>query len=163
MPQLLIQSVIDTQTVTVQPETRIEDAEELLRVSRASDVYIVNENEALVGVVPDYDFLKYHALHLCRKRMITTIMSPVSTMLSVQDSFEKALRVLCENIHARVPVVDRMKLVGTINRLGLISILQQKESLNESSSESDPELKHPPLAGPKYLKTGEFGRKHLND
>ncbi|QDT35359.1 CBS domain-containing protein [Thalassoglobus polymorphus] len=163
MPQLFIQSVIDTHMVTVLPETKIEEAENLLLQSKVSDVYIVNEQNALVGVVPDYDFLKYHSLRLCPKKVITTIMSPVSKTLSLQDSFEKAFNVLCENIHPRVPVVDQTRLIGTISRLGLISLLLESEFVSENASATDPNQPHPPLAGPKYLKTGGIGGRHIND
>ncbi len=163
MPQLFIKSVIDTHMVTVLPETKIGEAENLLLDSRVSEVYIVNEQNALVGVVPDYDFLKYHSLRLCPKKVITTIMSPVSKILSLQDSFEKALNIVCENIHPRVPVVDRTQLIGTISRLELITLLLQSEYTCENSSATDPNQPHPPLAGPKYLKTGEIGGRPIND
>lgn len=162
MPRSLVQSFMSSVPLSLSPETRIEEAEKLLWESQVSDVYIVDVEEYLIGVVPDYDFLKRRSLDLCGRGTLSTIMSPVSTALSVDDSIEKAISLLCQNIHSNVPVVDQQKLVGVVDRScvvrGLCNLRQEAEMDRCIFEEK---LNHGAISAPKFLQTGDFGRRKL--
>ena len=131
--------------VTVQPETTLADAEQVLIRSNASDLYVVDAHERLLGVVPDYELLKRRLIGGDSQRPVSSLMSPVTVSLTPGASLECGARLLREHIHASVPIVDRGRLIGQLCRANLLRILaeiaaaQEHESIEQSDSMTDPE------------------------
>lgn len=159
MPRSLVRNFMSSLTISLSPETRIDDAENLLWESQLSDVYVVNTEGSLIGVVPDYDFLKWRSINLCGTGRLSAIMSPVSIALSIDDPIEKAVSLLCKNIHSRVPVVDQKKLVGAVDRRCIARGLNNLQPhIDPSCRFLEGNLNHGAIAAPKFLQTGNFSR-----
>ncbi len=140
--------------ITVPHDTPIKDAERLLIESGSSEVYVTDAEGLLIGIVPDYEFIKRHLLSGSTTLLVRHLMSPVSLSLVPSAPLEQAALYLRENIHSRLPVVVNHRVIGQVTRATLLKALA-KQTENLLSSTELPEW-FSPLADnvipkPKFL------------
>lgn len=160
MLRVKVRDVMTTAIAVISPKATIEQAETLLREQATQEVYIIENDGALLGVAPDYEFLKHRRQRGRRCQSVTEIMFPVSISLSQHDLIDKALMILSSHIHDRVPVVEEGRLLGLISRSDLLSLFAKVRETVENSSTESHEGSVPP---PKLLRFGDFCRTSLQD
>jgi CBS domain-containing protein len=103
-------SVIDKNIECISPDTEIKTI--LKQVGKPGPTILcVVENESLVGVITKADLLPL----VNSKKQIREIMKKNLFMVSPDDRVIHARRIMIDNDIARLPVVDKGKLVGMIS------------------------------------------------
>jgi CBS domain-containing protein len=123
MTGLTVRDVALAAPITVGPQSSIGQAEHLLIVNRGTDVYVVDSQERLLGVVPDYEILKHRLLDGNPEAAISTMMTPVTVWLLPNAGLEAAARLLRQHIHASLPILEDGRLIGLLSRTNLMRIL----------------------------------------
>ncbi|WP_437187278.1 CBS domain-containing protein [Planctomicrobium sp. SH668] len=109
--------------VTATPEQLICEVERLLIDSLASEVYVIDQAENLLGIVSDDAFLQYHMLGGDGQGRIATLMSPVAHSLPLNASLEDAARLLRDPLSSSIPILHEQRLIGQICRSNLLRII----------------------------------------
>jgi CBS domain-containing protein len=109
-----VNEIMTTSVITVEDDTRVEDAARLLARHRISGLPVVNNTGALIGVVTEYDLLA--------KRGATVADSMTRGVISVspETSTEDVAHLLADRRVRRVPVLDSGRLVGIVSRSDLV-------------------------------------------
>jgi CBS domain-containing protein len=134
--------------VSVSPHLPIRDAEQLLIARLASELYVIDEQEMLLGVVPDGEILKYRLIGGDGGARIAALMSPVTIALEPDASLAEGARLLREHVHASLPVLENGRLIGQLCRLNLLRLLAE---LGPIDSMGVPTTDHHLAASPHYL------------
>ena len=158
MSQFQISSCINRHAVVVPAETSIGQAESILLREALADLYIVDEHGDLIGVVPDYELLKYCWQGRPQSKPVGTLMCPISIVMKLDDSLEKIIQILSHHIHPRIPVVEHRKLVGIVDRISVLrTLLDHSISCSENNIESaDLDMAEVPV--PKLLSSGRISK-----
>lgn len=109
-----VNEIMTTNVITVNDDTRIEDAARLLARHRISGLPVVNDAGALVGVVTEYDLLAKQGA------TVAEIMSRAVISVSPETSAEDVAHLLADRRVRRVPVLDGGRLVGIVSRSDLV-------------------------------------------
>jgi acetoin utilization protein AcuB len=119
--------------ITVQPETQITKAHELMAKEKIGQTPVV-KNGKLVGIVSKNDILKaypssvttlavWEIASLLEKIQVKDVM--VKTVRTVQEDtlIEEAARIMVDNVISSLPVVRGKELVGIITQADLFNIM----------------------------------------
>ncbi|SFH69414.1 CBS domain-containing protein [Planctomicrobium piriforme] len=150
---LTVREVALRAPVTVLPDLAISEAEQLLISQNASEIYVTDATERLLGVVPDYEILKYRLIGGDGKARISALMSAITVTLEPSASIEAGARLLREHVHASIPVVEQGRLIGQLCRINLLRILA--ESGGATSGDLLP-MQPPSVAAPKFMKPAQL-------
>lgn len=116
----------------------------------APELFIVNESDELLGVVPDYDLLKCVWLGVKLDDSLRSIASPVSVAFSSTESLETVVHVLSHHIHRRVPVVESGKLIGIIDRVRVLGLISGQAAVDHSQVCKSFDIQKITVPEPKY-------------
>ncbi len=115
--QATVADLMSREVGRISRTSTIRDALQLLVARGFEELYVTDADMRLVGVVPDYELLKYRLAdtrddglpieNLMTRRLL--VVAPI-TPLSV------ALRYLRQSCHRRLAVVEQMQVVGQISR-----------------------------------------------
>ncbi len=112
----------------LQPQTEIRGAEEQLLKHHTSEIYVVDECEMLLGIVPDYEIINYRLLGGDGGAPLSALMSPVQMTLDSNDSLAVGARLLTELKTQSLPVLQQGRVIGQFDRSTLIRILSTADS-----------------------------------
>lgn len=150
-----IRDVVLRSPVTSAPDDSVAVAELRLIASNATDVYLIDDHERLLGVVPDYEFLKHRLRGGSPDEPVRNLMSPVGIWLQPACSLDSAALLLRENIRASIPIVEGGRLIGQLCRGNLLRILAE-------SSTAGPVLQDEAVRGaappPHFVKFAQAGQ-----
>jgi CBS domain-containing protein len=111
--------------VCVSPTALICDAESDLVRQRVEELYLVDEQLRLLGIVADSDFLRYRLLGGDGETRVSSLAAPAAIVLFAHDSLSTASQKLCESPVSRLPVIDGERLIGVLHRGTLLRILSE--------------------------------------
>ncbi|GJP32697.1 hypothetical protein CLOM_g17298 [Closterium sp. NIES-68] len=155
--------------VCAQPSTTVDQALELLVEHRITGMPVVDEGGRLVGVVSDYDLLALDSISgvgssgpssslfpeagstwkafkeiqklliKTRGRVVADVMTPHPHTVLASTNLDHAARMLLENQHRRLPVVDDTgKLVGLLTRGNVVkAALALKRAAERDQAKAD--------------------------
>ncbi len=146
-----VSEIMDTDPVTVAPDTDVEAVIALLRDHGLPGVAVVNDGGRLVGIVTEADLVlpdddgDLHLPHYVNIFGGTVFIEPLRkfesrlrkafasnaadmmtadpTTVSPDTSIEDAARLVHEKGHNRLPVVEHGRLVGMVTRVDLLGAL----------------------------------------
>ena len=125
-----IQSVMQSQVVTVSPTTTVTEAIELLMKYKISGVPVVVGNLEPVGMLTEKDLLNIFSEEMSGEIRVEQLMSRTLHTFQVTDSLEAVCDCLLANHFRRVMILDGKKLVGLISRADLmpaiLEVLQER-------------------------------------
>jgi CBS domain-containing protein len=111
--------------VCVDSAILIRDAElELIRQG-TGELYLVDEQQRLLGVISETDFLGYRLLGGDGETGVASLAAPAKLTLSPMASLQSAARMLCEFSMARLPVIDHGRLIGVLHRTTLLRMISE--------------------------------------
>lgn len=118
-----MQSLAEVQlepVVAVSPHDTAADALERLVSSRATELYVVDSDQSLLGIVPDYELLKARLHGGVMETTVERIMSHHVVCFEIDARVGDVLKLFREGQHSRAAVVQGGKLVGQITRTTLL-------------------------------------------
>lgn len=120
-PELMpVIDIMSESVVTSLPQSSPEKAISLIRQRKITDLIIVDESKALLGIVSAYDVIK----SVNSIRTIAEIMQPIGHFLRDSASAKDAIIMMDETPFGMIPIVDGAnKVVGLVTRGSLLSAL----------------------------------------
>jgi len=109
--------------VMVSQSTAISDAELQMLQENAKEVFVTTDSHRVLGIVPDYEFLKYRITPIDAHWTVSSIMSPVSMVLPSSALIETAARQFRSHIWSRIAIVDENRLTGILTRTAVLMFL----------------------------------------
>ena len=119
----LVEDLMDRKFPTVRPDTRIEEAMELLVDKRLIGVLVVDVEGELQGVFSEKDCLRvlvHDGFHQRPDDIVASYMHPVPATVGSKVDILTAAQTFLANDFRRLPVVDDGKLVGQITRRDIV-------------------------------------------
>jgi CBS domain-containing protein len=148
---MLVREIMETDVVTVRPDTPVEDVLRLLREHELPGLPVVNDGGRCVGIVTEADLVLSEDdrdLHLphhfellgavvwlepfghfedrLRKAFATEVhemMTPDPVTVAPDADVREAARIIAESGHNRLPVTEHGRFVGLVTRLDVLEAL----------------------------------------
>ncbi len=150
-----VADIMDRDPVTVSPETSVEDVVRLLRTHEVPGVPVVNEGGRCVGIVTEADLVladeegDLHIPHYVElfggvvfleplrrfeERLRKAVASNVEEMMTAdpvtiapEATLREAARLIADEGHNRLPVVEHGRFVGLVTRVDVLQALAREE------------------------------------
>jgi CBS domain-containing protein len=119
----IVSDFMDKSFATVQPNTPMHQAMQLLIRKKLTGVLVVDAEKALLGVLSETDCLKIllrHGFDPVPDDVVGSYMHPVSQTVESRLDIIRAAQIFMENPSRRLAVVDDQKLVGQITRRDIV-------------------------------------------
>jgi acetoin utilization protein AcuB len=110
----------------IRPDARLDAALELLVARETTELYVVDDDGRLLGVVPDYELLKVRLSGDWAELAVGQLASPALLCFAAQTPFGEALRAFREGRHSRAAVVDGGRLIGQVTRTSLLRYIRDE-------------------------------------
>ncbi|RQH03451.1 CBS domain-containing protein [Natrarchaeobius oligotrophus] len=135
MEDVFVARVMSPSVVTVDPETLVEDAGQLMLDNDIGSVIVTDEEEHLEGILTTTDFVNIVAQS--QPKAETTVSRYMSTDVitaSAQDSVRDVADVMVEHGFKHVPVVDEdERVIGIVTTTDLTSYLSHAQTPSPES------------------------------
>lgn len=150
-----VADIMDREPVTVAPDATIEDVVRTLKTNELPGVPVVNEGGRCVGIVTEADLVlgdeegDLHIPHYVElmggvvfleplrrfeERLRKAVASTASEMMTedpvtvdASASVREAARIIADEGHNRLPVVEHGRLVGVVTRVDVLQALAAEE------------------------------------
>lgn len=146
-----------TPTGAIVPVTAsVEDAERRLATLGASELYVLEPDGQLAGVLPDYDLLKRRLGGDHRASCAGDLMSRVELRASCATPLRELAMHMRHSCRARIPVVANGRLIGEVTRVSMLRHLRSCDVYDDNSGSVPPspeEMNPLPHRGPKFLRS----------
>lgn len=164
---MLVETIMNTDIVTLPPTATIEDALVLLKKHRIRHIPIVNEDFQVIGIVSDRDvrdaspssFIKDSDRKELQNEIQTIMRSPVVTIHPL-DFVEEIARIFYDKEFACLPVVSDEKLVGVVTEKHMLYNLIQLTGTHVQGSQIEVLVPHRPGILPEVAQI--FGKHNVN-
>lgn len=147
--QLLVSDIMTTEVATVRPDTSLRDAANKLLELRISGLPVIEQNDSLVGIVTEADFLSalgipcHHPAHSVWQTLesmfnsqptqsqapknVADIMSTQTVTIAANETLHDVIDTMKRHHVKRLVVTDDNKqVIGIITRSNLVKILLRK-------------------------------------
>ncbi|MBU0469410.1 MAG: CBS domain-containing protein [Candidatus Omnitrophica bacterium] len=122
-----VKDIMATNVITIKPEAKIEEGMRLLLSNNISGLMVVDDNEEVVGVVTEKDFLVAYDFTGSTEALVKEFSASEVIGVSEEDLIEDVGRLLVKRNIKRVPVIKDKKVVGVVSRIDIIKhILSEK-------------------------------------
>jgi len=137
--------IMHTHLVTVDPDTSLRKAKEIIEEKRINHLLVVNKNGDLVGIVSDRDVrqswaspataLSVHELnYLLTQLTVEHIMVKKIITISPGTTIERAAYIMQKNRINALPVIESGKLVGIITSTDVMDVLLRAIGFDDEES-----------------------------
>ena len=97
------------------------EAERILLKTGLTELFVEDERGFVVGVLPDYVFLRLHLTDIEQTRAdIASVMTRRFFVIGPESSLTVAARYLRDHLHHRLAVVENRRLVGILTRMAIL-------------------------------------------
>lgn len=128
-----------TPVVTVALDDSAATAVERLIDQEATELYVVDDDDRLLGIVPDYELLKARLNGSWTELTVEQVMSRRVLCFTTETTVAEAMKSFREGQHSRAALIADGRLCGQITRTTLL----------RTCCATDPGSK--PIAAPKFL------------
>lgn len=119
-PKMKVRDVMTTRVITVKENQTTQQAARLLSQHRISGLPVVNDDNAVVGVVTEYDVISKEG------QRVRDIMTRAVISVSEDNDLEEARRILVNERIKRLIVLDQGRLVGIVSRADLVKEVAER-------------------------------------
>lgn len=148
---MLVESIMNTDVITLPPTATIEEALCLLKENKIRHIPIVEKDTRVIGIVSDRDvrdampssFLKDADRKELQNEIQTIMTQPVITVHPL-DFVEEIARIFYEKEFACVPVVKNEQLVGMVTEKHMLHTFIQLTGTHVQSSQIEVKVPHRP-------------------
>lgn len=155
--------ILSTDFAVVSPHATLAAAERLLASRGLDELYVVDESQRLLGIIPDYVFLRRRLAPDTAERA-GQIMSTHVVTAGPDVSLGDIAARLRMHVHARIPIVEEGRLIGIVTRRDLLQVLTAAESgmIESADLVAAPPVPAQPPAAPKFLKSPHAAPLHAD-
>lgn len=129
-----IEHLIHTNVICVTAEMPLVRATELLLHSDVPELFVISATGQLLGILPDYALLRSVLVEQIDQATVGQHVCCITSFCTPTTRIVEAAMLLKWNVHARLPVIARGRLVGVITRATVLRSLilerQETESLS---------------------------------
>ncbi len=117
-----VEEILNRNVVTVEPDITLEEAARKM-VDEGTKFLIVTENEKLVGIVTEWDFVKRLASEerFDEKAKLETIMTKKVIVIPPDTEIGEAAEIMAANNIKKLPVVEGNVLIGVVTAMDIIA------------------------------------------
>ena len=141
---MYIGRIMKTDLVTVNPETTLVEAKDMIEEKSIDHLLVVDKNGSLVGVLSDRDLkqnwaspataLSTHELnYLLQKVEVSMIMVKTIITIETDTTIERAAYIMQKNNINSLPVMEGGELVGIITSYDVMEVLLQAIGISDDS------------------------------
>jgi len=164
---MLVETIMNTDVVTLPPTATIEEALNLLKEHRIRHIPIIDEHMHVIGIVSDRDVRDASASIFITdanqeelQNEIQTIMSHPVTTVHPMDFVEEIARIFYDKEFACLPVVSNNRLVGVVTEKHMLYNFIQLTGTHVQSSQIEVKVPHRPGILPEVAQV--FGNHSVN-
>ncbi|MFC3040143.1 acetoin utilization AcuB family protein [Virgibacillus xinjiangensis] len=164
---MLVEEIMKTEVISLPPTASIAAAQLLLEENKIRHIPIVDDQQAVVGIVSDRDvrdatpsIFQADADRHELENEIQSIMSHPVVTIHPLDFVEDIARIFFDEEFAALPVVQNNKLVGMVTEKDMLYTLIQLTGTHVQSSHIELKVPHRPGILPEV--TAIFGKRKTN-
>ena len=120
---LHISEIMERRVLAVRHDATIADAVARLLHEAADEVYVVDDDGALLGAIPDYELLKATLNGVSEEDPASAVMSRSLRTLAPEGDVGQAASVFRDGRYRQLPVVSGGRLVGVVARCQILRCL----------------------------------------
>ncbi|UCC91484.1 MAG: CBS domain-containing protein [Candidatus Aenigmatarchaeota archaeon] len=119
---MIVKEIMDKNVVTMGPDVTVQKAAKKM-VDEGTKFLIVTENEKLVGMVTEWDFVKKIAgeEEFKENAKLETIMTKKVIVVTPDTEIREAAEIMAENNIKKLPVVEKNVLIGVVTAMDVIA------------------------------------------
>ena len=118
--ELTVRDVMTRDVPTIPCNATLAAAEQKLLDGGIGELFVVDDDGFVIGVLPDYVFLKFHLFGADRPGTIESLMTRRFFVIGPESRLSVATRYLRDHLHHRLAVVDERRLVGLLRRTDIL-------------------------------------------
>lgn len=115
-----VKDIMTTNVITIKPEATIYEGMKLLLSHDISGLIMVDDNDEVVGVVTEKDFLVAYDFIGTTDALVKEFASSDVAGVKEEDLVEDVSRLLVKRNIKRAPVIKDKKAVGVVSRIDII-------------------------------------------
>jgi len=120
--------IMSDNVVTIQPESSIQEAIELLLLQGISGLPVTDSEGQLIGIVTEFALLAIAYDDKIRDEKVAQHMTTKVLTVEADDSIRKVADLCIVHRVRRVPVVENGRLIGLISRRDVLSALSNSQT-----------------------------------
>ncbi len=115
-------------TATITSQASLDAAYAQLMAHGTSELWVVDEQQRLIGVLPDYELLKCRLSGEWQANSVATLMSPHVLCYTVDTPMAVAMRDFSSGFRTRAAVVHLGQVIGQLTRASLLRAICDAQS-----------------------------------
>ncbi|QDT91973.1 CBS domain-containing protein [Gimesia algae] len=134
-----VRDLMTVNPVSVCLGTTLQTAAEQMVQAEASEIYVIDQQRRLVGVVPEYDLLKYRLTHYHLEAPIDSLMYVQIESLSPEDDALQLAPLFRDRRNSCMAVTEQGLLVGKLSCRDLFRVMLTLDAIEdpEQTAEQD--------------------------
>ena len=153
--QITVRDLMTGQPTTVGADDTIDETMRTLLRAEASEVYVTDDGNRLLGIVPDYELLKARLARMPGDEMIETIMIRALATVHPDSPVDALAPAFRESRHRSIAVCEAGRLVGQVQRR---DILRLHETLQDLGLETPRAESPADIRTPRFMRTRQDSR-----
>ncbi len=119
---MMVKDAMNKNVVTMDPDVTVQEAAKKM-VGAGTKFIIVTENEKLVGIVTEWDFVKKIAgeEEFKENAKLKTIMTKKVIVVMPDTEIREAAEIMASNNIKKLPVVDKNVLIGVVTAMDIVA------------------------------------------
>jgi CBS domain-containing protein len=119
---MIVKEIMDKNVATMGPDATVQEAAKKM-VDEGTKFLIVTENEKLVGIVTEWDFVKKVAgeEEFKENAKLETIMTKKVIVVTPDTEIREAAEIMAENNIKKLPIVEKNVLIGVVTAMDILA------------------------------------------
>mgnify|MGYP002630939607 CR=1 FL=1 len=141
--QITVRDLMTSQPLTIGELTTVEEATRKILERAACELYVVDDNDRLLGTVSDYSLLKARMTQSDSGEPVTRFISRKMLLLTPDMRLDEVAGYFRESCYSRLAVVDGGRIVGQLSRRDVLRAIVVLEEIATVSADDDIEAVQP--------------------
>ncbi|MHC4877719.1 MAG: CBS domain-containing protein [Planctomycetota bacterium] len=130
--QVTVRDLMTPRPVTISQHATIDEAIQIVLERAVDEVYVVDENDRLVGTVSDYVLLKTSIVRSDLTQPVTRVMSRSMLVLRPEAPLQEVACLFRESRYPRLCVIEDGRIIGQLGRREVLRTFIMLDELNAS-------------------------------
>ncbi|MEZ5942267.1 MAG: CBS domain-containing protein [Planctomycetaceae bacterium] len=122
-----VEQVMIRDVLRVRSDIALANAARILLKFKVPELFVVDEQDHLIGVLPDYVLLRTQLSEPFEELTVASRATTVSYVLRPEDTLVQAAQLLRLNVHRSLPVVSEKRVLGVVTRRVVLRHLMAPE------------------------------------